>query len=61
MATGRGMDVGVVNASGATLGTTSLVSMFATNNGSVTADAYGLFIGGSGNGTVGETPVRLPG
>ncbi|MDN3641727.1 hypothetical protein QWY87_03390 [Lutimonas halocynthiae] len=59
MNTARGMDVGVVNASGATLGTTSLASMFATNNGSVTTDAYGLFIGGTGTGTVGGNAYGL--
>jgi hypothetical protein len=49
MATGRGMDVGLINASGATIGTASLASLYATNNGSVSGDAYGLFIGGQPN------------
>lgn len=52
MTTGRGMDVGLVNASGASIGTASLASMFATNNGSITGDGYGLFIGGAGSGSV---------
>lgn len=59
MNTGRGMDVGVINDAGATLGTTSLASMYATNNGSVTTDAYGLFIGGEGTGTVGGDAYAL--
>lgn len=57
--TGRGMDVGVVNAASATLGTTSLASMYATNNGSVTTNAYGLFIGGEGSGSVGGNAYGL--
>ncbi len=59
IATGRGMDVGVVNAASATLGTTSLASMFATNNGAITTDAFGLFIGGTGSGTVGGNSYGL--
>ena len=57
--TGRALDVGVINDSGATLGTTSLASMYATNNGTVTTDAYGLFIGGTGTGTVGGDAYAL--
>ena len=53
------MDVGVINAAGATLGTTSLTSFYATNNGSVTNDAYGIFIGGQGSGTVGGNSYAL--
>jgi len=59
MATGRAMDLGVVNASGANLGTTSLASLFATNNGTVSDDAYGLFIGGTGTGSVGGDSYGL--
>ena len=59
MATGRGLDVGVINASGATLGNTSLSSMYATNNGSITTNAFGLFIGGEGTGTVGGNAYAL--
>ena len=59
MGTARGMDIGVVNASGATLGTTSLASMFATNNGTITTDAYGLFIGGTGARSVGGDSYGL--
>ncbi len=44
--TGRGMDVGLINESGATIGTASLASLYATNDGTITGDAYGLFIGG---------------
>lgn len=59
MNTARAMDLGVENASGATLGTTSLASMYATNNGAVSNDAYGLFIGGQGSGTVGGNAYAL--
>ncbi|MEL4457262.1 hypothetical protein [Lutimonas vermicola] len=52
MTTGRGMDVGLINASGASIGTASLASMFATNEGAITGDGYGLFIGGTGSGSV---------
>ena len=59
MTTGRGMDVGLINASGATIGTASLASLYATNDGSVSGDAYGLFIGGQVSGSVGGNSYAL--
>jgi hypothetical protein len=59
IATSRGMDVALTNESGATLGTGSLASMFATNDGAITGDGYGLFIGGSGSGSVGGDSYAL--
>ncbi len=46
MTTGRGMDVSLVNAVGASIGTATLASLYASNSGAVTGDAYGLYIGG---------------
>lgn len=60
MATGRGMDVSLSNASGASIGTGSLASMYAVNEGEITGDGYGLFIGGQPNtGTVAGNSYAL--
>lgn len=59
MTTARGQDVGLVNKPGATMGIATLSSMYATNDGSVTGDSYGLFIGGAGSGTVGGNSYAL--
>ncbi|MCP4883742.1 MAG: hypothetical protein GY908_08115 [Flavobacteriales bacterium] len=60
MATGRGMDVSLVNKSGATMGVASLASLYATNDGSITGDGYGVYIGGQANtGTVGGNSYAL--
>ncbi len=37
----------------------SLGSMFFTNNGTITGDGYGLFIGGAGSGSVGGDSYAL--
>jgi hypothetical protein len=60
MTTGRGMDVTLVNKSGATIGTGSLASMYAQNDGTISGDGYGLFIGGQPNtGSVGGNSYAL--
>ena len=59
MTTARGQDVGLVNRPGATMGAAALSSMFATNDGTVTGDSYGLYIGGAGSGTVGGNSYAL--
>jgi hypothetical protein len=59
MTTARGQDVGLVNKPGATMGTAALSSMYATNDGIVSGDSYGLYIGGAGSGTVGGNSYAL--
>lgn len=48
----RGIDISLLNKSAASIGTASLASFYATNQGTITGDGYGLFVGGEGNGTV---------
>ena len=55
----RGFDIGVFNQSGGTMSQPSLGSMFFTNNGTITGDGYGLFIGGAGSGSVGGDSYAL--
>ena len=55
----RGIDIGVFNQSGGTMSQPSLGSMFFTNNGTITGDGYGLFIGGGGSGSVGGDSYAL--
>lgn len=57
--TARGMDITVDNKSGSTMGQPSIGSMFFTNNGTITGDGYGLFIGGAGSGSVGGDSYAL--
>ena len=59
MTTVRGMDIAITNGSSATMGQPSLGSMFFTNNGTITGDGYGLFIGGQGSGSVGGDAYAL--
>lgn len=50
--TGRAENLAVYNKSGATMGTASLSSMYMENLGSITGNAYGLWIGGASTGSV---------
>ena len=57
--TARGMDITVDNKTGSTMGQPSIGSLFFTNNGTITGDGYGLFIGGGGSGSVGGDSYAL--
>ena len=48
----RGQDIYVLNESGASMGQPSLASLYFTNEGTISGDAYGMFIGGDGSGSV---------
>lgn len=48
----RALDISTLNKSGASIGTASIASFYAVNEGTVTENAYGLYVGGEGNGTV---------
>lgn len=55
----RGMDISVFNVAGATMTQPSLGSMWFSNNGTITGDGYGLYIGGTGSGSVGGNSYAL--
>ena len=59
MGTGRAENLAVRNNAGATMGTASLSSMFMQNSGSISGNAYGLWIGGASTGTVGGNTYAL--
>ena len=59
MSTAYGMNISVTNKSGATMGQGSLGSMYMLNEGSITGNAYGLWIGGAGGGSVGGNAYGL--
>ncbi len=59
MGTGRAENLGVYNSLGATMGTASLSSMYMANAGSITGNAFGLWIGGASTGTVGGNAYAL--
>jgi len=55
----RGQDISVFNVAGATMTQPSLGSMWFSNEGTITGDGYGLFIGGTGSGSVGGNSYAL--
>lgn len=57
MTIGYGMNISVTNA--ASMGQGSLGSMYMSNEGTITGNAYGLWIGGAGSGTVGANSYAL--
>ena len=59
MSTAYGMNISVTNAAAASMGQGSLGSMYMLNEGAITGNAYGLWIGGAGDGTVGENAYAL--
>ncbi len=59
MTIGYGMNISVTNHSGASMGQGSLGSMYMLNEGEITGNAYGLWIGGAGTGTVGANSYAL--
>ncbi len=59
MGTGRAENLGVYNYAGSTMGTASLSSMYMSNAGSITGNAFGLWIGGASTGTVGGNTYAL--
>lgn len=59
MDTGRAENLAVYNQAGATMGTTSVSSMYMENSGTVTGDGFGLWIGGNSTGTVGGNVYAL--
>ena len=59
MSTAYGMNISVTNKGGASMGQGSLASMYMLNDGSITGNAYGLWIGGAGNGSVGGNAYGL--
>jgi len=59
MTTVRGQDVAVYNRSGASMTQPSLASFFFSNEGAISGDGYGVFIGGSGAGSVGGDSYAL--
>lgn len=59
MSTAYGMNISVTNAAAASMGQASLGSMYMLNEGAITGNAYGLWIGGAGGGTVAENAYAL--
>ncbi len=59
MGTGRAENLGVYNYAGSTMGTASVSSMFMSNLGSITGNAFGLWIGGASTGTVAGNTYAL--
>jgi len=57
--TGYGQNISITNKSGASMGQASLSSLFMTNESTVTGNAYGLWIGGTGSGSVGGDSYAL--
>lgn len=59
MTTIRGQEVVVYNRSGASMTQPSLGSFFFSNEGTISGDGFGLFIGGDGAGSVGGNSYAL--
>lgn len=59
MTTIRGQDVVVYNRAGASMSQPSLASFFFSNEGTISGDGYGLFVGGGGAGSVGGNSYAL--
>jgi hypothetical protein len=59
MRTSYGMNISVTNHSAANMGQSSLGSMYMLNDGTITGNAYGLWIGGAGGGSVGGNSYAL--
>ena len=59
MTQGLGESINLYNETGATMGEATISSMFVRNNGSITGDAYGLWIGGTSTGSVGGNSYAL--
>ena len=52
MTVARGESINVSNVAGATIGQPTISSLYFNNEGAITGDAYGIWVGGAGNGTV---------
>ncbi len=59
MNTAYAQNTSLINESGATMGQASLGSFYMNNAGSITGNAYGLWIGGASTGTVGGNAYAL--
>ncbi len=57
--TGYGSNINVSNKSGASMGQASIGSFYIDNSGTVTGNAYGVWIGGAGSGSVGGNAYAL--
>ena len=59
MTSAVGHSLNVYNRAGASIGEATLSSMYMENTGTITGDAYGLWIGGSSTGSVGGNSYAL--
>jgi len=59
MTSATGHSLNVYNRAGASIGEVTVSSMYMENTGTVTGDAYGLWIGGASTGSIGGTAYAL--